>query len=47
MNAGELLGTMLHESMHYLCLFNDKFLCEKDEHAVMQSLGEFNSEYDF
>ena len=40
MSSAYLLGTMLHESLHYMCTFNDKWISESDEHAVMRSLGE-------
>ena len=36
----DLVGTILHESLHYICTFNNKDICEKDEHYVMKLLGE-------
>ena len=36
----ELIGVLLHESLHYLATFNGKDICEKDEHYVMGLLGE-------
>ena len=36
----ELVGVLLHESLHYLTTFNNKDICEKDEHYVMKLLGE-------
>ena len=35
-----LIGVLLHESLHYLTTFNNKDICEKDEHYVMGLLGE-------
>jgi hypothetical protein len=35
-----LIGVLLHESLHYLATFNNKDICEKDEHYVMGLLGE-------
>ena len=35
-----LVGTILHESLHYLAKFNNKDICEKDEHYIMSKLGE-------
>ncbi len=35
-----LVGTILHESLHYLATFNKNDICEKDEHYVMRLLGE-------
>lgn len=40
LNDGHLIGTILHESLHYAATFNDKEICEKDEHYVMELLGE-------
>ena len=40
MNDTYLLGTMLHESLHYICTFNGKDICSKDEHYVMNYLGD-------
>ena len=36
----ELVGTILHESLHYFAYFNDKEICEKDDHYVMRMLGD-------
>ena len=36
----ELVGTILHESLHYLVTFNGNDICEKDEHQVMAKLGD-------
>ena len=35
-----LLGTILHEALHYICTFNGKDICSKDEHYVMALLGD-------
>jgi len=35
-----LWGTMLHEALHYICTFNGKDICTKDEHYVMRLLGD-------
>ena len=35
-----LVGTILHEALHYFAYFNNKEICEKDEHAVMRMLGD-------
>tara|TARA_B110000008_G_C16952550_1_gene556880 strand:+ start:1185 stop:1592 length:408 start_codon:yes stop_codon:yes gene_type:complete len=35
-----LFGTLLHESLHYICTFNGKDICSKDEHYVMRLLGD-------
>ena len=35
-----LVGTILHESLHNIGMINGKDICEKDEHAIMKSLGE-------
>ena len=40
MSNETLIGTILHESLHNICTINDKYICEKDEHAIMESLGE-------
>ena len=40
MSNEALIGTILHESLHNICTINDKDICEKDEHAIMVSLGE-------
>ena len=36
----ELVGTVLHEALHYFAYFNKKEICEKDEHYVMRILGD-------
>ena len=36
----ELVGTILHEAIHYLATFNGKDICEKDEHFVIKMLGD-------
>ena len=36
----ELVGTILHEALHYFAFFNNKEICEKDEHYVMRILGD-------
>ena len=42
------MGTILHEALHYLCTFNGKDICEKDEHYVMELLGEqYDDDGDF
>lgn len=40
MSSTYLFGTMLHEALHYMCTFNDKWISESDEHAIMRLLGE-------
>eukprot|EP01084_Bolivina_argentea_P125102 221687_1 len=35
-----LVGTILHEALHYIAKFNGKDICEKDEHYVIKSLGD-------
>ena len=40
MSNEALVGTILHESLHNICTINGKDICEKDEHAIMNSLGE-------
>lgn len=39
-NDAELLGVLLHESLHYCCTFNGNDICEKDEHRAMRMLGD-------
>lgn len=39
-NDTVLLGTLLHEALHYICTFNGKDICAKDEHYVMALLGD-------
>jgi hypothetical protein len=36
----ELVGTILHESLHYIATFDNNEICEKDEHYVMSKLGD-------
>ena len=40
MSNEALIGTILHESLHNICTINGKDICEKDEHSIMESLGE-------
>ena len=40
MNDAYLLGTLLHEALHFSTTFNGKFVCEEDEHAVFRDLGD-------
>ena len=40
LNDQELVGTILHESLHYICTFNSNDICSKDEHYVMNILGD-------
>lgn len=35
-----LVGTILHESLHHICTLDGKDICEKDEHYVMNYLGD-------
>ena len=35
-----LVGTILHEALHYIATFNGKDICEKDEHFVIKMLGD-------
>ena len=39
-NDTYLMGTMLHEALHYICTFDGNDICEKDEHYVMKILGD-------
>jgi hypothetical protein len=39
-NDTYLMGTMLHEALHYIATFDGKDICEKDEHYVMRLLGD-------
>jgi hypothetical protein len=39
-NDTYLLGTMLHEALHYICTFDGNDICEKDEHYTMRLLGD-------
>lgn len=36
----ELVGTMLHESLHFISTYDRNEICEKDEHYVMAKLGD-------
>lgn len=40
MNDTYLMGTMLHEALHYICTFNGKDICSENEHYVMRLLGD-------
>ena len=40
MNDSYLLGTMLHEALHYSCTCNNKYICEEDEHRVFNLIGD-------
>ena len=40
MNDIYLLGTLLHEALHYGCTFNGRWICEDDEHTIFRSLGD-------
>jgi hypothetical protein len=35
-----IIGTLLHESLHHICTFNNNYICDKDEHYVMRLLGD-------
>ena len=39
-NDVRLMGILLHESLHYICTFDGKDICSKDEHYVMRLLGD-------
>ena len=39
-NDTYLMGTMLHEALHYICTFDGSDICSKDEHYVMRLLGD-------
>ena len=39
-NDAYLLGTMLHEALHYAARINNKYICEEDEHRVFRALGD-------
>ena len=43
MNDTFLLGTLLHETMHYLCLNNSRYMSENIEHHIMFALGEIST----
>ena len=40
MNDALLRCTILHEALHYICQINGKDICTRDEHRVMECLGE-------
>lgn len=40
MNDSYLLGTMLHEALHYSCKCNNKYICEEDEHHIFHLVGD-------
>lgn len=40
LNDSMLIGTLLHESLHYCTTIDGKDICTKDEHLVMKWLGE-------
>jgi len=40
MNDTYLMGTMLHEALHYIATFDGQDICEKDEHYAMALLGD-------
>jgi hypothetical protein len=40
MSEEELVSTILHECLHGITTFNDKEICEKDEHYVIRLLGD-------
>lgn len=40
MSDAYLLGTLLHEALHYTVLINGQFMCEKEEHRVFRRLGD-------
>tara|TARA_Y100001970_G_C13952388_1_gene708902 strand:- start:269 stop:733 length:465 start_codon:yes stop_codon:yes gene_type:complete len=40
MNDSYLLGTMLHEALHYSCKCNNKYICEEDEHRIFNLVGD-------
>ena len=40
MNNAYLLGTLLHEALHYSVRFNKQFICEEDEHCIFRKLGD-------
>merc|ERR1712080_565300 len=35
-----LIGTILHEALHFMATLNGKEICEKDEHTVIKALGD-------
>jgi len=39
-NDTYLMGTMLHEALHYICTFDGKDICSENEHYVMRLLGD-------
>ncbi len=40
MSNAYLLGTLLHEALHYSVRFNDRYICEDDEHSIFRTLGD-------
>ena len=40
MSEEDLVSTILHECLHGITTFNDKEICEKDEHYVIRLLGD-------
>jgi hypothetical protein len=40
MNDVYLMGTILHEALHYICTFDGKDICSENEHYVMRLLGD-------
>ena len=40
LNDTMLMGTILHESLHYIATFDGKDICTRDEHLAMKWLGE-------
>lgn len=40
MNDTYLMGTMLHEALHYICTFDGKDISAQNEHYVMRLLGD-------
>ena len=40
MSDSYLIGTLLHESLHYICMIDDKLIDSHNEHMVMYLLGD-------
>jgi len=40
MNDTYLMGTILHEALHYICTFDGNDICSENEHYVMRLLGD-------
>lgn len=40
MNDSYLLGTMLHEALHYSCTCNKNYISEEDEHKIFSLIGD-------